>query len=182
MATVFLLLLSQSLLRTSLVCSPSQNVFVFWYSHMIANFEFTILVIMFSTIVNRGIRINISRLHFDCSMMYVVIFVNYFLWIIEVHIFWYCSHMLVNFVLQGSDKSFCNNKFSFIVCWIHFSSIFMQQWLHCSILKLTTLTYPYSVWFKTKVIQNFLKRVSDYNIFLVFQWNNPYIFPINIHL
>ena len=30
------------------------------------------------------------------------------------------SHVFVSFLLNCSDKSFSNNRFSFIMCWIHF--------------------------------------------------------------
>ena len=54
-----------------------RNVFVFWYSYMIANINlstfFTILFIK----VNVCAWLYINRLHFDCSMICIVVFIDY---------------------------------------------------------------------------------------------------------
>ena len=64
------------------------NSFISWYSYVITNFEFKIFIIMLNTIVNIGTSLkNISRLCFDCSTKCVVVFVNYFTQLINVHIF-----------------------------------------------------------------------------------------------
>ena len=76
--------------------------------------------IMFSIEVNICIELNINRIHFCCSIRCVVVSVDYIMLLIYVHIFWYCSNMLVDVVLQGSHKSFFNSRFPFIMCWLNF--------------------------------------------------------------
>ena len=38
----------------------------------------------------------------------------------DTHFFLFFGHMLIYFVLQSSNKSFSNNRFSFVVCWLNF--------------------------------------------------------------
>ena len=52
-----------------------------------------------------------------------------------------------NFIFYSSNKSFSNNRFSFIVCWIHFDIIYFQKIFKTFIIKFTTLINPYFIWF-----------------------------------
>ena len=115
-------------------------------------YEFRISLIIFSFKVNVGTWLNIDRFHFDCFMIRVVKFVNYLIYFIDVHILWYCVHMLINFILQRYGKSFCNNRSSFIVCWINVNIVILQPLFYWSIVKVTVLNYPYFVWFTTRLI------------------------------
>ena len=73
--------------------------FIFWYSHMVANFGFRIFVIMLNTIFNLLLWLNISSFHFYWSTLCFAVFVNYFTKLIDVYIFWYRSNILANFIL-----------------------------------------------------------------------------------
>ena len=44
-----------------------------------------------------------------------VVFINFLIYFIDIHIFWYWNHVFISFILQGSNKSFSNNKFSFVL-------------------------------------------------------------------
>ena len=81
---------------------------------------------MLNTSLKSCTQLNIGRLQFDCSMICIVLFFNYFMQLINLIFFWYCIHMLVNLVLQASNESFWNNRFSFAVTWIHFNSTIMH--------------------------------------------------------
>ena len=56
-----------------------QKIFAFSYSYIITSFEFRIFLTIFNTIVNIYAQLNISRHHFDSSMIRFVLFVNYFI-------------------------------------------------------------------------------------------------------
>ena len=72
MAQCFLFPWSQRLLQTNLECSPLQKYFcILIFFSMFTTFEFEIFVIMLYAIVNIGDQLNISRLHFDCSIRHV---------------------------------------------------------------------------------------------------------------
>ena len=53
-------------------------------------------------------------LHFSCFLKIATVFHP----VCQYTHFWYCSHILINFTRQGSDKSASNDKFSFVVFWI----------------------------------------------------------------
>ena len=95
--------------------------------------------------------------------------------------FRYYSHMLVDPTLQSSDKSLSNNRLYFNVCWIHFNATAKQTWLQWSIVKTAALMYPYLVWFKCKLIQHFLRCISDYNTLFVLQQNTQNTSAVNIN-
>ena len=77
-------------------------------------------------------QLSITRFHFYCSMKYVVLL---YLPTISSGLlytfFWYHSHMLVNLVLQGSNKYLSNNRVSIVVHRIHFNATVMKRWFHC---------------------------------------------------
>ena len=58
----------------------SKNVFVLLYPDMITNFKFRIFIINFFTKVNIRIIFNINWLHFNCSVICIVVFFNYLLY------------------------------------------------------------------------------------------------------
>ena len=90
---VFLYFLNYKYFLTPNCCvSFCKYVSMFWYFHMVTNFKFRVFVIMMNTIVNICTRLNITRFHFNCP---IVIFVNYFIKLINVYNFWYCNCMLV---------------------------------------------------------------------------------------
>ena len=85
------------------------------------------------------VHLNISRLHIY-FLWYVLLYLSPISFSLTTYTFcWYCIHMLVDLTLQSSDKSFSSNIFSFVVCWIHFSTIVMLSRLHWSIVKLISL-------------------------------------------
>ena len=145
------------------ICSAAlcEKVFIFWYSHMITNFEFKIFVIILSNIFNRRTRLNIAWFHF-CFLLYLPIIPS----ILSICTIYDTSDMFVYLTLHSSDKSFSNNRLSFIY-WIHFNTIATQSWLHWSITKLTSPIYPCLVWFTTRLIKSFLKCISDCNTFFL---------------
>ena len=55
-----------------------KNIFVFWYSHMIPNFEFRIFLIMFYILLSIRLQLNIERFQFHCSAICIVVLVNCF--------------------------------------------------------------------------------------------------------
>lgn len=95
--------------------------------------------------------------------------------------FWYHSSTFVDFVLWSTDKSLSNNRLYFNVCWIHFNATAKQTWLQWSIVKTAALMYPYLVWFKCKLIQHFLRCISDYNTLFVLQQNTQNTSAVNIN-
>ena len=134
-----------------------QFFFMFCYLCTITNFKFKIFVIMLPTIFSICAPKNIRRFYFCGSMTCFVVFVNYFIYFINVHIFWYCSCMLVDRTLQSYDRSFSNSRISLIVCWLYLSVIVMQPWLHWPIVKLSSLIYSYLIGFTTSLIQDFFE-------------------------
>ena len=118
--------------------SFTKNTFVFWHFYMIANFKFRIFTINFFTRVNKGITFNINGFHINCSMICAVVLIYYIIKFINIHIFWYSCHMLINFVLLSSNKSSSNNRFSFIMYWIHFYVIIISAFLKRTVIKLAS--------------------------------------------
>ena len=54
--------------------------------------------------------------------------------------------MFKNFILQSSNKSFSNNRFYFIKCWIHFNVIYFQKIFIRLNVELTAFINPYFIW------------------------------------
>ena len=54
-----------------------KNVFIFGYPNYITNFKFRTFTINFFTRVNICVWFYISRFHFNCTMVLIVIFINY---------------------------------------------------------------------------------------------------------
>ena len=74
---------------------------------------------------------------------------------------------LKNLVFQRPKKSFSNNRFSFIVCLIHFNVIYFQKSLKRIIVKFTTLINPYFIWF-AYFWDYLLKSINNSNSSFVF--------------
>ena len=55
----------------------------------------------------------------------------------------YYSHVFADFMFKISNKSFSNDRFSFIICWIIFSIIVLQPMFDWWIVKLITFIYQY---------------------------------------
>ena len=70
-----------------------KNVFILWYSY-ITNFKF---IVICYTKVNIFALIYLSRLHFDCSIISIILFVKYINYFINIYILWYWSHIFVDF-------------------------------------------------------------------------------------
>ena len=58
-----------------------KNTFGFWYSDMITNIKFMVFIITLCTCLD------INMLHFECSGICIVVFTNYTIWLINMHIF-----------------------------------------------------------------------------------------------
>ena len=53
-----------------------KNYFIFWYSHIITNFEFRIFIIMLNVEVIIYACLNINKPHFDCPMVRIIVIIN----------------------------------------------------------------------------------------------------------
>ena len=101
-----------------------KNVFAFWYSYMITNFEFESL-----SLISLPTLICILSLTSSDLILIVLWYVLFYLltmssnlsiytfFVIKSHVF----HVSVDVIFYSSNKSFNNNRFSFIMCWINFS-------------------------------------------------------------
>ena len=81
---------------------------------MFTNFEVKILIILLKFEVNMGIHLNISRFCFDCSMICVVVFVNYLIQLIDVHIFDTAVLWLKTAVLRAQINLLARTDFSLL--------------------------------------------------------------------
>ena len=54
-----------------------KNVFIFWYSNNITNFEFRIFIINFFNRLNKCAWFYINRFYFSCAMICIIVFINY---------------------------------------------------------------------------------------------------------
>ena len=95
-----------------------KNIFIFCCSNMITEFKFKILIIFYIKI-NICTQLYSNRL-FGCSMTCIILFINYIILFMNIFIVWYWSHIFIEFILLGSKKPFRSNRFSVIMCWIHF--------------------------------------------------------------
>ena len=139
----------KNVLRPIWSVDPCKYIFVFWYYHMINNFEFRIFVIILNIKVNIGTWLNTGRFYLDCSMICLVLFIKYLIWLFYVHIIWYCSHMYVNFVFQSSDVLL--QRQSFLHC-MSSNIIITKHGFYWSNVKLTTFINSYLGCFTTRLI------------------------------
>ena len=112
----FYLLNHKNFLRPICIVSLRENILIFWYSQMITNSKYRILVILLNTILNIHTWFNTNRFYFHYCMICVVVFLTISSNLSYVQIFWYHSYMLVDLTLQRSDKSLRNNRLFFAVC------------------------------------------------------------------
>ena len=100
--------------------SSSKNVFVFRNSYTITYFKFRIFFIRTNIEFGIRIRFNIYRFYFDSIMVCVIMIFNKMIENIKTNNLWISFHVFVNLISQSSNKSFSNNRFSFMVYLIHF--------------------------------------------------------------
>ena len=147
---LFIYLIIKNFLRPICIVSLRENILIFWYSQMITNSKYRILVILLNTILNIHTWFNTNRFYFHYCMICVVVFLTISSNLSYVQIFWYHSYMLVDLTLQRSDKSLRNNTLFCCVYRIHFNATVTQQRLHYLIVKITTTVL------KTRLIQAYL--------------------------
>ena len=148
---------------------------MFGYSHLISHLKVSIFFIFF--IPNSIYMLGFTSTGFILMVLWYVLLYSLAI-SSNLHICWYRGHIFVNFVLQDSNKSFSNNRFFFIICWIHLYIIILKARFHLPIVKFVTFIYPYFVWFGLDSSKTFWKAlVVLIHTFFVFQSNN--IFTIN---
>ena len=149
---------------------------------MITNFNLTIFLIIPFIKVNIFAWLYIIRLHFNCSMKCIVVFISLLCHLIYQYIhFLILKSYICKFHFLMSNKSFCNNRFSFIICWIHFFIIILKPWFYWSTVKFIVFVYQYFVWFAIRLIKRFWEGLVLVINFCIFLRNNPHIFTININ-
>ena len=101
----------------------------------------------------------INRLYYNCTMICIVVFIDIsmYLLIYQYNHFWCWSHVFINFILWSFNNSFSNNRFSFVMCWIHFYIIILQPWFNWSIVKLTVLSNKFLFGLQLASSKNFRK-------------------------
>ena len=98
-----------------------KNIFIFRYSYIITNFKFRNLLIIF--FISKSILV-----HYFTSAGFILMVLWYALLYLLTKssnlsiykFFWYWSHVFINFILQGSNNSLANNRFSLVMYWIYF--------------------------------------------------------------
>ena len=78
-----------------------------------AVFKFRIFIIIFYIRANVRVWLYINRLHFNCSIIGIIVFINYIRLFINMHTFWYWTHKFVDFIIQCSNRFFSTNWASF---------------------------------------------------------------------
>ena len=159
---------------------------------MITNFKFRIFFIKIFIVFSIRIIYNVNWFYFNSSMLIIVkLFINNMIQHIKINIFWNSCRMLKNFfsVLSLINKSFSNNRFSFIVCWIHFNVIYFQKIFKRIIIKFTTLINPYFIcyfsfeiifWNALTIVVPFLSFIGITHAYLLKKWtaHNKYLFAL----
>ena len=121
----------------------------------------------------------INRLHFNCSMIFIVVFSKYIIYfmyifytfliyLLKIHIFANWSHVFGNFILYGSNKSFSSNRFFFIMQWIHFSVIFFLTMILLIYYKICCLYLPIILLVWVLIHRHFLKSIRSCDSFFIF--------------
>ena len=145
---------------------------------MITNFDWRIFVIMLNTSLKSCTQLNIGRLQFDCSMICIVLFFNYFIQLINLNFFWYCIPMLVNLFFKLLTN--LSGTTDFPLLWLEYISIVpscIPSLIHCKVhnpdLLISCLIddQTYS--------KNFEKQWWLQYLFC--QWNNPGVVAVNIN-
>ena len=99
-----------------------KNILINWYCNTIMNFKFMVFIIMFNFKTKMCTCLNINRFHFDCSMIFIIVFVKYLLVLfvkalinLSVTTDWFCYYILNKFLLHCLVT-----MNSLIFCKIHF--------------------------------------------------------------
>ena len=115
----------------------------------------------------------------------VTVFIDNIIYNIKIRIPRNSCHMLLILVFQSSDKSFCKNRFFFLMWWMHFNVVFSQEFFEKIILKFPTLIDPYFIWdyvlnalvtvtppssFKGTTHAYLLNKVIAHNKYLIFMF------------
>ena len=97
----------------------------------------------------------------SCSLLYVVNpCIHHLYYQFYQYTYFLILNIFINFILQGSSKSFKINRFSFTMCLIQFCIILLQG----SIVTFAIFIYPYFIWFTSRCIKAFLKSIILYCI------------------
>ena len=107
--TVFLTFLITKLLQTNLKCKLLQkhlNLLIISPTLNLGS-----LSSHFSTRINTSVWFYINRFHFNCAAICIIVFINYIILFININIFWYWSHVFINFVFYGSNNSSATTNF-----------------------------------------------------------------------
>ena len=98
-----------------------------------------------------------------------------------MYIFWYCSHVLVNLILQSSDNFFSIKKVSLCCVLNNFQYHFHATTPSMICLKTLYPDLPIFCLVYDHTNPKVLKFIGDCNAFLVPQRNNPGAFAVNIN-
>ena len=127
---------------------------------MIINFKFRIFFIFFHK--------SIFALEFTStgSILFVLWYVLLYLLTITLNLWSYLMLRYMSYLILKSFNSkyyfsrcFSNNKFSFIMFWIHFYINILKPWLHWSFVKSILFKYPYFIWFTASSSNIFWKSL-----------------------
>ena len=77
-------------------------------------------------------------------------FILTILWYVLLYLFSILSNLSIytffEIEVKDSDKSFSNNRITFIMCSIHSFITILQPWFHWSIVEFAAFIYPYFAW------------------------------------
>ena len=96
----------------------SKNIFMFWYSKIKTNFTFRSFLIIFF------IKVKIYAWLYTILLWYISLYLFTTSSNLSMYQFFDIEVMYLNFILLGSNRSSSNNRFSFVIYWIHFYCIF----------------------------------------------------------
>ena len=144
---------------------------IIWYSNIITNFTFRIFIIIFNNKVNIQTWLYISRLHFDCALIFTIMFINYIIWSISLYIFGNWSHVFFEVLINPSATI----DFPLLCTEYIFYITVLQQWFNQPTVKFIAFIHSYFIWFVIGLSRIFLKGL------FIFQRNNSCIFTENIN-
>ena len=128
-----------------------KNAFIFWYSYMLNKFRISLIILYIE--VNIWAWLYTNRLHLICAMICCCIYWLYYLIYQYTHflIMMSCIYDFYSFRLLFSD-----NIFPFVIWWIHFYIIILQQRFQWSIAKFATFIplhfVGFAAWFLKKLV------------------------------
>ena len=148
-----------------------KNTFGFWYSDMITNIKFMVFIITLCTCLD------INMLHFECSGICIIVFTNYTIWLINMHIFNVgVIYLQILYFRVLINVSATTDFSSFQVEYISIH-LFLYHW---AIVKFLTFFSQHFAWLISWLIYRFLKCVSNCNTFFIFHRTDPCIFTVSI--